>query len=161
PEPLPKRDEKTAATMIQRFAAGLYICYDVLESRPKDSTDRYALFTFDDRAYWLEPLSRDRLLGMDAIPEISRKGGGGAHFDGPRKGVQDKGGVQETIDHFKRLGKAKTRVMIFVSDGDAGIDPKRHQQFVEQMTGGAGTPPSTSNFEDSTKRFEQFVKKVK
>ncbi len=133
PEPPTPRPAGTKASMIQRFSAGLYISYHVLESRPADSTDRYAFFTFDDRGYWLEPLGRDRLLVMDSIPEISRKGGGGTNFDGPREGVTDKGAVQETIDHFRKLGQAKTRVMVFVSDGDAGIDPKRHEQFVEQM----------------------------
>jgi hypothetical protein len=166
PEPLSKRDANTSKSMIQRFAAGLYISYHVLESRPKDSTDRYAFFTFDDRAYWLEPLGRDRQLVMEAIPEISRNGGGGTNFDGPRQGVADKGAVQETIDHFKRLGKAKTRVMVFVSDGDAGIDPKRHVQFVEQMTKKDGANlVETSNFEatadERLRQFGEAAKKAK
>lgn len=129
-----ERPNGTAKGNIQRFQAGLYIARLFLESRPDN--DRFGMFTFDDRPYWVEPLGKDRHLLIDSIRQISRKSGGGTNFDGPRAGSQDIGAFQESINHFRdpQLNKTRVKVMILISDGDAGISPERHQQLVEQMT---------------------------
>lgn len=135
PQDLDKRDERpkgTAEGMIQRIVAALYVEYKFLEQRP--DSDRFGMFLFDDKCYWVEPLGKDRNLLMESIGEISRKQGGGTNFDGPRENTPNVGAVQTTINHFGKLGQAKVRVMVFISDGDAGIDAARHQAFVEQMT---------------------------
>jgi hypothetical protein len=131
PRELVKRPERTSAAMIQRFQAALYVAEKFLKSRPDD--DRFAMFTFDDSCYMVEPLGRDRKLLLEALREISRKSGGGTNFDGPHPGSPQVGAVQKSIDHLNRYGKAKVRCMILISDGDAGISPERHQQLVEQM----------------------------
>lgn len=128
PDKPAERPKGTEKTKIQRFQAGLYVARKFLESRPDN--DRFGMFTFDDRCFWVEPLGKDRHLLLDSLREISRKGGGGTNFDGPD------GAFQEAINHFHdpQLGKTRVKVIIFISDGDAGISPERHQQLVEQMT---------------------------
>lgn len=123
-----ERPSGTDKAKIQRFQAGLYVARKFLETRP--DTDRFGMFTFDDRCYWVEPLGKDRHLLLDSLREISRKGGGGTNFEGPE------GAFQSAINHFRDPGLAKTRVkvIILISDGDAGISPERHQALVEQMT---------------------------
>lgn len=131
PEPPIKRPDGTDKNKIQRFQAALFTAEKFLKSRPDD--DRFAMYTFDDEPYLVEPLGKDRKLLLDSIKEISRKSGGGTNFDGPRKGNPRMGIVQKAIDHFRLLGKAKVKVMIHISDGEAGITPERHQQLVDQM----------------------------
>jgi hypothetical protein len=128
PEPPMKRSPGTNKAMIQRFSAGIYVARLFLESRP--DSDRFGMFTFDDRCYWVEPVGKDRHLLLDSLREISRKGGGGTNFD------TEEGAFQQAINHFRdpQLNKTRVKVIIFISDGDAGISPQRHQQLVEQMT---------------------------
>lgn len=130
PKP-PERPKGTAKSMIQRFQAALFIADKFLHSRPDD--DRFAFYTFDDECYQVEPLGKDRNLLLEALREVSRKSGGGTNFDGPRPGVPQVGAIQKAIDHFHRHGKTNVRVMVFISDGDAGITAQRQQDFVEQM----------------------------
>lgn len=134
PTPPVKRPDNIPKGNIQRFQAALYVSRLFLETRP--DTDRFGMFTFDDRCYWVEPLGKDRKLLMHSLREISRKGGGGTNFDGPRKGKTDVGAFQEAINHFRdpHLNKTRVKVIMFFSDGDDGISPERHQQLVEQMT---------------------------
>lgn len=133
PDPPVVRPPGTSANNIQRFQAGLYVGMRFLKSRP--DTDRFALFTFDDRPYWVEPLGKDRDLLLFSIPEISRKGGGGTNFDGPRPGATDLGAFQTAINHLRNrsISKSRIKVILLISDGDAGISPERHEELVKQL----------------------------
>lgn len=122
---------KTEGGKIQRFQLARYAAYQFLKSRPEG--DRAALFTFDDEPYWSWPLGKDVNVVLRKISELPKKSGGGTNFDGPSGSNRQKGAFQATLDQFDSLSKAKTKVIIFISDGDAGISDERHQYFVEQM----------------------------
>ncbi len=128
----PAKQPKIEAGKVQRFQLARFAAYKFLKSRPDG--DRAAMFTFDDEPYWSWPLGKDVKVVMRKISELSRGSGGGTNFDGPVGPNGRKGAFQATLDQFDALGKAKTKVIIFVSDGDAGISAERHQYFVEQMT---------------------------
>ncbi len=116
---------------VMRFQLARYAAYQFVLSRPKG--DRAGMFTFDDSGYWAWPLGSDLHIVLRQISAITKDSGGGTNFDGPTGPNGQKGAFQVTIDHFNEIGKAKTRVMIFISDGDAGISPQRHQELVAQM----------------------------
>ena len=50
-----------------------------------------------------------------------------------RKPSLGPGLFQSAVDHFHDLGQARTKVIIFVSDGDASISPQRHDDLVKLM----------------------------
>ena len=134
--PLPPDEKKNTSSTpaegkVQRFQLARYAAYKFIESRPEG--DRAAMFTFNDSVYWAWPLGSDLHIVTRKISEISREYSGGTNFDGPVGGRGQIGAFQGAINHFEELGQAKTRVMIFISDGDAGISPERHQEFVQQM----------------------------
>ncbi|MDZ4833573.1 MAG: vWA domain-containing protein [Candidatus Melainabacteria bacterium] len=116
---------------VMRFPLARYAAIQFLKSRPEG--DRAALFTFDDEAYWAWPLGKDVNIVLRKVSELSRQSGGGTNFDGPSGSNRQKGAFQATLEQFDSLGKSKTQVIIFISDGDAGINEERHQYFVEQM----------------------------
>lgn len=121
-----------AADHVRRFDLARYAAFKFLGSRPQG--DRAALFTFDDDVYWAWPLGSDLNVVSRKTEELSTsKQGGGTNFEGPTQNNPRQGAFQATINHLEKLAKAKTRVLIFVSDGDAGISPERHQALVEQM----------------------------
>lgn len=121
-----------AAEQVRRFDLARYAAFKFLGSRPEG--DRAALFTFDDDVYWAWPLGSDLKVVSRKTEELSTsRQGGGTNFEGPTQNNPRQGAFQATINHLEKLGKAKTRVLIFVSDGDAGISPERHQALVEQM----------------------------
>ncbi len=126
-----KKVQKVEEGKVQRFQLARYAAFQFLKSRPKG--DRAAMFTFDDDVYWSWPLGKDINVVLRKIGELSKESGGGTNFDGPSGGNTHIGAFQATLDQFDSLAKAKTRVIIFISDGDAGISAERHQYFVEQM----------------------------
>ncbi len=125
-------EEQKAKGQVQRFKLARWAAVQFLRSRPEG--DRAGMFTFDDDVYWAWPLGADVNVVLRKVSELSTQSGGGTNFDGPRSNNPRIGAFQGAIDHFESLGKARVRVMIFISDGDAGISPERHQQLVEQMT---------------------------
>jgi len=127
-EPPSKRDPNISPNLVQRLDAGMYIIYNVLARRPADSTDRYAIARFDNTVFWVETLNKDRDVVMESVTMMKRNSGGGTNFD------TEEGAIQGCINQFKNEGQATMRVMVFVSDGDAGISPERHEYFVKQFT---------------------------
>lgn len=127
----PDKQRKVDPPKIMRFQLARYAAFQFLMSRPRG--DRAALFTFDDEPYWAWPLGKDINVVLRKVNELSRESGGGTNFDGPSAWSRRKGAFQATIEQFQTLGKSRTKVVIFISDGDAGISEERHQYFVEQM----------------------------
>jgi len=126
-----QNQQKVEGGRVQRFQLARFAAYKFLKSRPEG--DRAAMFTFDDEPYWSWPLGKDINVVLRKISELSKKSGGGTNFDGPSGSNRQKGAFQATLEQFEALGKAKTKVIIFISDGDAGINDERHQYFVDQM----------------------------
>jgi Ca-activated chloride channel family protein len=89
--------------------------------------DRVGLMVFDTRTYKHWPLTDDLKIILRKAKLISKHVGGGTDFEGPE------GPIQSAIEHFKDYGKAKTKVLIFVTDGEAPIDDERMEELVSQM----------------------------
>lgn len=89
--------------------------------------DRIGLAVFDDKTYLHWPMTDDLQVILDKAQLIPKFVSGGTNIEGP------KGPIQAVIDHWKVYGKAKTKVMILVSDGDAPLSPERSAELTKQM----------------------------
>ncbi len=124
-----KRPDGTPPDAVRRIDAGEYIMWHVLDQRRPGSTNRYALAYFADSVAWVEILAKDPEVVMESLMLMRPDGvGGGTNFDGPE------GAVPACIEQFKNEGQANVRVMVFVSDGDAGISDEAQAEFVKQFT---------------------------
>lgn len=132
---------------LSRFALARWAAVQFVQNRLESSKearkqgkqgDRAGMFTFDDEPYWAWPLSSDLNIVIRKLEWLlNRSIGGGTNFDGPSdEGNQRMGAFQASINHFRKWGakSVKTKVIILISDGDAGISEKRHQELVRQMT---------------------------
>lgn len=143
PEEVTKGNEDS----LTRFQLARYAAYQFVLSRITANEaaikagkqgDRIGIGTFDDATRMSWPLSSDLPLVLRAIENLlTTSSGGGTNFEGPTDSDPRKGAFQTCIDLFnnKRLSKegVKTKVMIFISDGDAGISPKRFAELEAQM----------------------------
>lgn len=126
-----KQEKKEEPKGPTRFQLARYAAIQFFDSRPKG--DRSGMVVFDDEPYWVWPLSADINIVVMRTHSLRRKEGGGTNFEGPTESDSRVGAFQACIDHFNKLGQAKTRVMILISDGEAGISPERREQLLEQM----------------------------
>lgn len=126
-----KPDQKKEKKGPTRFQLARWAAIQYFESRPKG--DRSGMFTFDDEPYFVWPLGSDINVVVERVHKLRRKEGGGTNFEGPTESDPRVGAFQACINHFNKLGQAKTRVMILISDGEAGISPERREQLREQM----------------------------
>ncbi len=95
--------------------------------------DRVALFVFDDQTYYHWPLTDDLKIIQRKAKLLNLRQGGGTNFEGPDQSNPGVGPLQAAIDHFKAFGKAKTKVLIMVTDGEDSIDPARADVLAQQM----------------------------
>lgn len=95
--------------------------------------DRLGIMVFDDESYWHWPLSDDHKIINRKVDQINTYTGGGTNFEGPTDSFRGMGPIQASIDHFREYGKAKTKVLILVTDGESSISPQRQEQFMAQM----------------------------
>lgn len=130
---------------IERFALARYAAAKFVQSRIESSKDalkrnlqgdRVGIGTFSDDVFPAYPLTSELSIPLKKIEQLfGVTSGGGTNFEGPTPGNPRIGAFQYSINEFKRWGlpSVKTKVMILVSDGDAGISPERHQKLVEAM----------------------------
>lgn len=95
--------------------------------------DRVALFEFDTDTYYLAPLTTDLKIILDAADLIPKTVGGGTNFEGPSDGNPGMGPLQAAINHFRKNGKAKTKVLIMVTDGEDSMSAKRMDELQALM----------------------------
>jgi len=95
--------------------------------------DRVGLLVFDDDTYYHWPLTDDLKIIDRKGQLLNKRSGGGTNFEGPSDSYRGMGPLQASINHFKEMGKAKTKVMIMVTDGESSISPKRFEELAVQM----------------------------
>lgn len=93
----------------------------------KRAGDRIGLAVFDDKTYMHWPLSDDLSIIVQKASLIPLYASGGTNFESPT------GPIVAAINHFRDYGKAKTKVLIMVSDGEAPIAEERMSELAEQM----------------------------
>ncbi len=95
--------------------------------------DRVGLAVFDDKTYLHWPMSDDLQIILEKTDHIAGFVNGGTNIEGAT------GPIQAVIDHWKEYGKAKTKVLILVSDGDAPLTEERINELTAEMNAlGAG-----------------------
>ena len=97
---------------------------------PKREGDRVGLFIFDDATYMHWPLTDDLKVIMTKIGLIDKFTGGGTNFEGPTASDKRVGPIQAALNHWKEYGKAGTKVLILVTDGEAPISYERMEDFI-------------------------------
>jgi len=128
--PAPPMPGPTPHPPLTRIRMGRYCIKLFVRSR---QGDRVALIAFDDTTYFSWPLTFDLDVILHKARKLGTKQGGGTNFDGPSESDPRPGLFQSAVDHFHDLGQARTKVIIFVSDGDASISPQRHDDLVKLM----------------------------
>jgi Ca-activated chloride channel family protein len=99
----------------------------------RPATDRIAIGEFDDEAYWLAPLTDNRRILLRKAALLNSYVGGGTNFEGPTDSNPRVGPIQAAIKHFQKYGKAKSKILILVTDGENSISDLRFQQFQQQL----------------------------
>jgi Mg-chelatase subunit ChlD len=78
----------------------------------KQEGNRVALLIFGDETYGSWPLTTDLKMIDEKLQNIGNRFYGGTNLEKP---------FRKAFQHFEELGQSKTKVLIFVSDGDAPI----------------------------------------
>jgi Ca-activated chloride channel homolog len=89
--------------------------------------DRVGLSVFDDNTYMHWPMTDNLKIILKKADLIAQYSGGGTNFESPT------GPIQTALDHWKEYGRAKTKVLIMVSDGEAPISDERMVELSKQM----------------------------
>jgi Ca-activated chloride channel family protein len=95
--------------------------------------DRIAVLVFDDQSYFYWPLSDDHKIVQRKAQLINSYTGGGTNFEGPSETNKGIGPFQACIDHFREYGKAKSKVIVLVTDGEDNISDKRQREIAAQL----------------------------
>lgn len=134
PNPAPPKTERGPQAPRQvkgnrRIDAAQWAVLSFIRDRWKaNAGDRVGIIVFDFRPYYSWPLTHD-------LRQIYRKGqfvdeglGGGTNF-----GNSDPGPIDAAADHFDELGKASTKVLILVTDGEDNIDELARNRLREKL----------------------------
>lgn len=89
--------------------------------------DRIGLAVFDDNTYLHWPMTDNLQIILKKADLIAAYSSGGTNFESPT------GPIQTAIDHWKEYGKAKSKVLILISDGEAPISDERMAELTRQM----------------------------
>lgn len=113
--PVGQRRIDAAQAAIMRFIRNRFIA---------QQSDRIAIMSFDTEPHWSWPLTDD-------LKMIYRKGifvdqglGGGTNF-----GDMEPGPIDAAAQHFDERGKAATRVLIMITDGEDRISPSTFERL--------------------------------
>lgn len=122
--PDPEKAEEIVPQMLAQLAVEDFI------KRRMEQKDRIGLFLFDDEVYYSWPLDRNLDVVLKKNQSTHTYRGGGTNFSGD--GISEKmGPLQASHEHFLELGKAKSKVVILVTDGIDNISDRRHTELRE------------------------------
>lgn len=97
---------------------------------PKREGDRIFIGIFNDKAFMHWPLTDDIKVINTKVELINKFTAGGTNFQGPTQGEKNTGPIQAALNHWKEYGKAKTKVLVMVTDGEAPISDERMDEIV-------------------------------
>lgn len=129
PASTPPADGSTNQTY-RRLDAAKDATVEFVQARPED---RIGILVFDDDSYWHWPLSKDRKIVLRKANLLNSYTGGGTNFEGPSERARGIGPLQSAITHFREYGKAKTKILVLVTDGEDSISQKRFDELTSQM----------------------------
>lgn len=88
--------------------------------------DRVGIFVFDTDQYWHWPLTHDLKMIYRKVHFADEGLGGGTNF-----GNQKPGPLDAALEHFEDIGKANTRVLIMVTDGEDRLYGDAYSRLLE------------------------------
>jgi Mg-chelatase subunit ChlD len=91
-------------------------------------SDRIAVMTFDIYQYWFWPLTDDLKIIYRNAKFLSRTVGDGTNF-----GSIDPGPIDAAVAHFDEIGKARSKVIIMVTDGEDEIPADAMARLTKKM----------------------------
>lgn len=133
--------------------------------------DRIGLLVFNDDSYYHWPLTDDTKIILRKLRYVNNYTSGGTNFDGLPGSGQGKGPVFAGFEHFAKYGKAQTKVLIMVTDGESSISAERMERL-EELTRSVGgkiyvlgvgdswTRSSNSFSIDMTKDIRELVRRL-
>lgn len=136
----------------------------------KRREDRVGLLVFNDDSYYHWPLTNDTKIILRKLRNVNSFTGGGTNFDGLGAFNQGKGPVFAGFEHFFKYGKAQTKVLIMVTDGESSINAERMERLEELMRSVGGkiyvlgvgeSWTGSQNFSfDMTKDIRELVRRL-
>jgi Ca-activated chloride channel family protein len=123
-------DEETDPNAITRIKLAQAAVLDFVRNRYiAHQNDRIAIMTFDVYQYWFWPLTDDLKIIYRNGKFISRIVGDGTNF-----GSIDPGPIDAAISQFDDMGKARSKVIIMVTDGEDEISDDAMKRLIDKMT---------------------------
>jgi Mg-chelatase subunit ChlD len=123
-------DEQQDPNSVTRIKLAQAAVLDFVRNRYiAKQNDRIAIMTFDVYQYWFWPLTDDLKIIYRNAKFISRVVGDGTNF-----GAIDPGPIDAAISHFDEMGKARSKVIIMVTDGEDEIPDDAMKRLVDKMT---------------------------
>jgi len=120
-------DDPNAVTRIKLAQAAVL---DFVRNRYlAHQSDRIAIMTFDIYQYWFWPLTDDLKIIYRNGKFISKIVGDGTNF-----GSIDPGPIDAAMSQFDEMGKARSKVIIMVTDGEDEISDEAMQRLIAKMT---------------------------
>jgi Mg-chelatase subunit ChlD len=120
PDPNAVTRIKLAQAAVLDFVRNRYIAHQ---------SDRIAIMTFDIYQYWFWPLTDDLKIIYRNAKFISRIVGDGTNF-----GSIDPGPIDAAMAQFDEMGKARSKVIIMVTDGEDEIPDAAMKRLIDKMT---------------------------
>ncbi len=88
------------------------------------ANDRLGIFVFDTDQYWSWPLTHDLKMIYRKVRFADAGLGGGTNFGNSKPGPMD-----AATEHLDEMGRAATRVLIMVTDGEDSIYPAAFERL--------------------------------
>ncbi|MBN9396995.1 MAG: VWA domain-containing protein [Candidatus Melainabacteria bacterium] len=108
-----------------RLAMAQVAVLDFVKNRHANNTgDRIGVMLFDVYQYWSWPLTSDLKMVYRKVQFADQDMGSGTNF-----GDIDPGPIDAAMEHFGELGKARSKVIIMVTDGEDDLSPQTQDRL--------------------------------
>jgi len=84
-------------------------------------TDRIGLLVFGDETFGSWPLTRDLKLMLKKVGRLGSSFYGGTNLAKP---------FIKALDHFREMGQSENRILVYLSDGEAGIPLQVKEEII-------------------------------
>jgi len=90
----------------------------------KRTNDRIGLLVFGDETFGSWPLTRDLGIISKKVARLGSAFYGGTNLAQP---------LMKAMEHFREMGQSASRILVFLSDGEAAISSKMKEMIIGEM----------------------------
>ena len=90
----------------------------------KRENDRIGLLVFGDKTFGSWPLTTDLGLISKKVKRLGSTYYGGTNLVQP---------FLKAVEHFREMGQSTSRILVFLSDGEANIPPEKKEMIVKEI----------------------------